>query len=154
MRFHVRNRANAERCNPIDVPHVIISINSSHSDLANVKQNEFTVAIRPWVFDDLDREPGPSYIEVYGEPELFSREHAEEIISFVEKHVTNIKAVVVHCDAGYSRSPGVAAALALIHNNDDREFWDNSGRMYGSPRYDPNRFVYHTILNVWQDKSR
>lgn len=48
---------------------------------------------------------------------------------------------VIHCDAGYSRSPAVAAALALALNGRgaDDEFFVKGN-------YCPNMHVYNTML--------
>lgn len=49
-------------------------------------------------------------------------------------------AVIVHCDAGVSRSAGVAAALSKYYNGDDSYFFD-------SGIYRPNMLCYRTMLN-------
>ena len=47
-----------------------------------------------------------------GEPSdiLFGEEHAREITEFIDSW-PNVKRVMVHCNAGVSRSPGVALGL-------------------------------------------
>jgi predicted protein tyrosine phosphatase len=44
----------------------------------------------------------------------------------------------VHCDAGVSRSPAVAAALARVLKGDDAEYF--------AGRYRPNTRVYRMLL--------
>ena len=44
----------------------------------------------------------------------------------------------MHCDAGKSRSPAVAAALARVLDGDDAHFFGG--------RYTPNMRVYRTLL--------
>jgi predicted protein tyrosine phosphatase len=144
MKFLVCNRAEAVRWNPIKVPHIIISIYSSGGLPADVRRNEFTRAVGSWCFDDLDHHPGPAYVEVYGEPVMFNESMAEEILSFALDHL-GVESIVVHCDAGISRSPAVAAALSVIFNGDDRSVLEG-GSMYGGRRFCPNSFVYTTIL--------
>jgi predicted protein tyrosine phosphatase len=51
-----------------------------------------------------------------------------------------IERIVVHCDAGASRSPAVGAALARVLNGDDAEFF--------AGRYRPNMRVYRMMLNA------
>ena len=153
MQFYVFSRSEIENENLIDVKHVIISINSTGSKLAKVVRNDATLAVGAFVFDDLDQEPGPAYRQVYGEPVLFTHDHAKAILEFVETYLSKVEVVAVHCDASYSRSPAVAAALAMIYNGDDQQFW-GSNQMYGSSRYSPNPLVYRTLLSVWQEKSR
>src|SRR4051812_24064691 len=48
------------------------------------------------------------------EEELFSAAHAEEILDFVAAHAERIEWLLVHCEAGASQSPAVAAALKRI----------------------------------------
>lgn len=151
MQFFVFSRPEIERWNPTSAKHVIISINSTGSELAKVVRNEHTLAVSSFVFADLDQEPGPTYRQVYGEPTLFTREHAKAILRFAQ--TPGISAIVVHCDAGQSRSAAVAAALSVIYNDgDDRQFW-GTDQMYGAKMYSPNRLVYRTILNVWQEQE-
>ena len=50
---------------------------------------------------------------------LFSDGQALQVIGFVEAMIAKgIKHFIVHCDAGISRSPGVAVALKIIYNYD------------------------------------
>ena len=51
------------------------------------------------------------------------------------------KTIIIHCDAGVSRSAGIAAALMKHYNGDDSEIFDN-------PRYVPNMLCYRIMLNV------
>lgn len=48
--------------------------------------------------------------------------------------------VIVHCDAGISRSSGIAAAILKAYTNDDIIIFDN-------PKYRPNMLCYRTTLN-------
>ena len=48
---------------------------------------------------------------------LFTKEQAEELLTFVDKMIAmGVTQFLVHCDAGLSRSPGVAVALNQIYN--------------------------------------
>ena len=51
--------------------------------------------------------------------------------------------VVLHCDAGMSRSPGLAAALSKVLVGDDTEFFK---------RYRPNMRVYRTLLERYYEQ--
>ena len=70
----------------------------------------------------------------------FSEEHAKQIIDFIKKYIDNIELIIVQCDAGISRSAGVAAALSKCLNGDDEYFFK---------RYLPNSLVYSTIMKEW-----
>lgn len=58
-------------------------------------------------FDDLTERGEDSDI-------LFAEDHAREISEFVDSWL-NAERVVVHCNAGVSRSPGVALGLCDVH---------------------------------------
>jgi hypothetical protein len=64
---------------------------------------------------------------------------AEEIIRFVTAHRESIKRIVCNCEAGISRSAGVAAALAKWLVGDDAPFFAH---------FLPNRLVYRRVLNA------
>lgn len=87
-------------------------------------------------FDDVECDFG-SYVSM-------SDEDAKNIVDFVFKH-NDVNNIVVHCDAGISRSAGVAAALSKIFNNDDMEYFDPESI------YSPNMCCYNEILNYWAD---
>ena len=65
---------------------------------------------------------------------------AKQILNAVEKYKDSVEEIIVHCDAGFSRSPAVAAALSLWLNGDDSEFFDRN-------HYCPNTWVYRKLLN-------
>ncbi len=87
------------------------------------------------MFPDAD---APS--EVFAEADLFSAEQAAEIWSFVRAHRDDVERIVVHCDAGMSRSPAVAAALSRALTGDDSDFFGG--------RYRPNMRVYRLLLDA------
>ena len=95
-------------------------------------------------FDDID----VGYAKKFGLEEddllrkfnLFSKEQAQQILDFVEKH--RDCQIVCQCEAGISRSAGVAAALSIIYNNDKAKW------VFENRRYFPNMYVFKTILNL------
>lgn len=84
-------------------------------------------------FDDV--ESGPDSITV---------DDARKIRSFLEAN-KGYK-VIVHCDAGISRSAGVAAAIMKHYNGDDTPIFDN-------PRYVPNMRCYRKMLEELEGSS-
>ncbi|MCZ2897044.1 hypothetical protein MTR01_23790 [Burkholderia thailandensis] len=48
-------------------------------------------------------------------PDAFTEAQAQEIRAFVEALPAEIESVVIHCEGGYSRSCGVAAALHQLY---------------------------------------
>ena len=66
----------------------------------------------------------------------------EEIVEFVHWcERARIEEIWVHCDAGVSRSSGVAAALMKYFNGDDSPIFDN-------PQYVPNSGCYFKVLKA------
>ena len=120
---------------PHEVPHIVISITSSPDDVARLRANKMCRGVLRLSFPDADT---PS--DQHAEESLFSREHAMQVWTFVQRHLPEIERIVVHCDAGVSRSPAVAAALSKVLNGDDAEFFGG--------RYRPNMRVYSTLLET------
>ena len=86
----------------------------------------------------------PFWDELLDEHGCMTELQAREILSFVKTHLPWISNIVVHCEAGISRSAGVAAALAKILNGNDDFFFD-----YFHNRYVPNMTCYRRILEQY-----
>ena len=88
-------------------------------------------------FCDADRLYGT---DVYGREaqNVITREDAKAIREFIENH-RGIDIVIVHCDAGISRSAGVAAGILAGTIGDDTQIFDNHS-------YYPNMLCYRTVL--------
>lgn len=67
----------------------------------------------------------------------FTRYHSTQILEFVEEVWEQIDVLLVHCEAGMSRSPAIAAAIDKIYHDED-DVWFNTRT--------PNMLVYRTIL--------
>lgn len=112
---------------------VIISItNVGSSPNYFNKGNEHVKDILPLQFDDVD----------YGQKNCITSEDARMIIDFVSKWINKVNLVIVHCEAGVSRSAGVCAALMKIFNGSDFEIFNN-------PRYIPNMSCYRVVLEFY-----
>jgi len=97
-----------------------------------------TCAILNLVFHDVDS------LKIADNYKLmaFTPEMAKQILNWVKSVMkAGIELIIVQCNAGISRSSGVAAALSLIVNGDDS--W-----VFNDKRYLPNRLVYRTILKA------
>lgn len=96
-------------------------------------------------FHDADR-PG---LDVYGrrvdESDLMTQEDAASIRDFLKAN-TDVD-VIVHCDAGISRSSGVAAAILKFFNGTDEQ-------IFKSGRYCPNMWCYRRVLEALMDGGR
>lgn len=121
---------------------VIISISDPNMDYSSgpfITPENHIEAILPLCFCDADR-PGT---DVYGNEtdgsDLMSDDDARKVALFVRGRMTD--RIIVHCDAGISRSGGVAAAIAKWMLNDDSEF-SYSGQ------YRPNMWCYRKTLTA------
>jgi len=77
------------------------------------------------------------------ELKVFTEQEAKKVLEFVIKYENLVDTILVHCEAGISRSAGIAGALSLIYNDNDKHFFS---------MYLPNMLVYRTILEVYQNE--
>jgi len=116
---------------------VVISITSKNGKPANIYTTDNLSEILFLNFDDISRTDLNLSEEHFT---LFNRDFARKILDFVEKHTD--KLIICQCEAGISRSAGVAAALSKIYNEDDSFFYKN---------YRPNSLVYSEILKEYHN---
>jgi len=131
MKFIVANRDQMKhyRC---EKQHLIISIKDPNTEDAQIAQRDNCVGILYLAFHDLDR--------AYKDYKLFSKKDAKEILDFVTNPLIKVDVIICQCEAGISRSAGVAGALSKIFNKDDTEIFKN---------YLPNMLVYRTIMEEY-----
>lgn len=138
MKFTIMNVSQAKKLSykeNID-PCAIISITDAISIPVSFNPNKNIVGILRLTFDDTDIKS----------PYSITERDAVNIIEFVEKYKDITDNFIIHCEAGISRSAGVAAALSKIYNGSDCDIFEN-------PMYKPNMLVYNTILyTVWEKK--
>jgi predicted protein tyrosine phosphatase len=113
----------------ITQPYVVISI-SGPGDQARPNINEHCLATLYLVFHDADT-------RLFEDLELFDEEDAQRILEFYKEYKPKVERIIIHCDAGFSRSPAVAAALYKIEGRDDNNWFKH---------YHPNRRVYSLLL--------
>ena len=120
--------------------HVIVSIKTPGDEDAKILTNENTLGVLRLQFYDADKQ-----CKEHG---LFEENHAREILEFVHDNCTRRKTTpiefIVHCDAGMSRSPAVAAAISKIYEGDDSMFFK---------RYHPNMRVHRMILDKFYSQE-
>ena len=112
-------------------------ISITHEDGAwpnlNVKEDDKNFkGVLKLFFADIDKE-SEGWV-------LFSEEHANQILDFVESRHPFLDLLIIHCLAGLSRSPGAAAAISKIYLGHDGEFFNTKT---------PNMLVYSTILKTY-----
>ena len=151
MKLHVCSRRNVLDVVKSILPWnpVVISITDPRSEKINFQIAECNVLRLE--FHDLEKDyPGeaPAIILFTKEMALTIRDFlfdriwtdSKESITEARRVISNLD-VIVHCEAGISRSPAVAAAISMHFNkNCDTYFGDAS-------RYIPNKLVYKTLLD-------
>jgi len=123
-------------------PWAAISITTYPTEFAKLNGTK-RLGLLQLVFADVNREEDVERINVLVHAtevtSFFNKDHAAKIINFVkEMKAKEIELFLVHCEAGISRSPAIAAALHKIFVDKDD--------MYYFKRYQPNSHVYKTIL--------
>ncbi len=74
---------------------------------------------------------------------LMDENDARKVAEFCVRNIRRgVRTIWVHCDAGISRSAGVAAAILKYFTGDDTQIYDN-------PRYAPNSHCYRMVLNAF-----
>lgn len=117
-----------------DQPHVVISINDPNGQPTPLPDNVNRLGLLRMQFHDLDRANDEYIFKQYV---LFQQPDAKKIWDFVEPYLSKVKCIHVGCEAGISRSAGVAAAISKVLNATDQFYFK---------RYIPNRRVYSMLL--------
>lgn len=112
--------------------YAVISFQDTHLGGFGIEftENKYCKGVLTLYVDDIVKE-----VEGAG---LFSDEHANQIVSFVDKHKDIIDTLVVHCYAGQSRSVAVGKALSELYNV-------NCSNIKGK---NPNEHIYSTMINT------
>ena len=132
---------------PHDEESVIISISDPrmwYESTPFISSENKVIDILDIMFSDADR-PG---LDVYGNEagveDLMSDEDARRVAEFVVKY--RGKNIIVHCDAGISRSAGVAAAITKHLTGDD-------SKIFNSQMRHPNMLCYRKTLEALHEKD-
>lgn len=133
MIINVRSRKIIEQ-NQYDANIISITSNSTNANIINFGPTLFLH------FEDFDEEcPGWSV-------QLIQKSDVKKIIDFVMANKDNGKHFIIQCDAGVSRSAGVAAALMKYFNGDDTPIFNN-------PQYCPNMRCYRMVLRALMESG-
>jgi predicted protein tyrosine phosphatase len=123
----VLSRPAAARVKP-NVPHLVISVTDPEMPEAHLADSPLRMGVLRLKFHDVGEDRPRS--RAPGE------EDARAIVEFVKARRSMADLIVCHCEAGISRSSGIAAALSRWLNGHDEEFFR---------RYLPNRLIYRLI---------
>ena len=132
MKFLVMSEREIEKYN-VKEPHIIISIRSPKSLKPIIPYRPNCLEILYLEFHDLDGIHLPSSADY----KLISSLDAKLIWEIVNVYKDKISLIICQCEAGISRSAGIAGALSKVLNGDDTEIFK---------KYLPNMLVYRTIL--------
>lgn len=123
-------------------PTLIVSISSTDDaipEMLEQAQNDMVRHVEFLQFDDVD-----ASTTIDGLMPM-SEDDANQIIDTFLRYKNVVSQIIVHCDAGYSRSPAVAAALCIASGMSDAEFF--------GPGYCPNMHVYRTMLRGLEKRN-
>ena len=131
-----------------DKKHIVISVMcpGDSEGPAKIPENKKNIGRLTMAFHDWDKRQ-KKIIEESTSPEakdfvLFDRKMATQIVEFVRNFIVwDLELIVCQCDAGISRSAGIAAALAKCINGDNEYYFKH---------FLPNSLVYSLIVKEWQ----
>lgn len=144
-RFVVASKTLA-KTTEFDEPWAAISVSTHAGDFAKLRETN-RVGLLRLAFWDISTPPEQSLVidpDTFTlinrfDNKLFTREQARQVLDFAKEHWDKVECFLVHCEAGRSRSPAIAAALEYIYH----------GREASMPyfkKFKLNHFVYKTIL--------
>lgn len=141
MKIIVADRPTIERGLVVRSSYIVISITDPHKPDAKIPKTSGCRAVLRLKFDDA--EPTSGFSPSAG-LRLFGEMECTQVASFIDEYREQVGAVVVHCEAGMSRSPAVAAAVAKWLGGDSAIFFQN---------YAPNQFVYDLLTEHLQRRQ-
>ena len=138
MNFKIMNRKDAISYSykPHEESSVIISISSSDNYTLPSFSTNPKNGIKKTLclfFDDVE-------VTETGGYQPITENDARKIVDFVKRWKNKVDMIIVHCDAGQSRSAGVMAAISKWMTGSD--MW-----VFDAPYYKPNMTCYRTVLN-------
>lgn len=138
MDFEIYSRPGIQALKSFPVYYVIISISTTLSEPAKLPVGDVNCrGVLRMAFEDTDYELDGAFQDY----------HAKAVVDFTEQFIRgqpDLEYVLLHCDAGISRSPAVAAAIAVMLGESDKRFFRH---------YKPNMRVYRKILNEWESRQ-
>lgn len=121
--------------------HIVISVRDPGSSRAKLFDQISRVDSLFLAFSDIEDTRHFEDIEIQkkaGIPfEIFTEAMSVLVWKFINRHLPNIDLIVVNCEAGISRSAGIAPAISKVLDGDDEYFFKH---------YLPNSLVYNKIL--------
>jgi predicted protein tyrosine phosphatase len=136
MEFHVFSRSKAKKESyKISKPTIIVSITDPDKNINTFADNDNIVSICRVQFDDTEPD-----CMLNGEI-VMTEKDAEKIKNFIFTFKDKVECIIVHCEAGISRSAGVMAAIQKFLIGDD-------SAIFNAFRFCPNMHCYRMTLNA------
>lgn len=150
MNVYVMSRADAIRyCHKQhNAPVVMISVSDPYIAYPSApfcNEENKVLAIQRLYFTDADKPGSDVYGRTVGERDLISDGDALLVKRLLNKFPNTD--IIVHCDAGISRSSGIAAAILKAYTGDDSQIFNN-------PRYSPNMRCYRSVYNKLMEEGK
>ena len=142
MRILVKSREALQKLSGEDGVIAVVSISDDPDDFPAVPPSCDCHSVLRLHFDDIEinfnvDEPSWWADEKFRTLAAFTVDQARDVAAFVLGLPSHIDSLVFQCEAGVSRSAGMAAAVSRRLGKDDMQFFR---------RYLPNRLVYRLIL--------
>jgi len=136
MEFFVYGRREIEAGVVMRMPYVLISIFDPHSRKPRPRFDRLCREVLYLRFHDAE----PSAVfQLPPDIRLMSRRQARAIWQFVSTWRERVQAIAVHCEAGMSRSPAIAAAVCSVLGDSDARFFRD---------YQPNQYIYQLLIST------
>lgn len=141
MEIKIFNRTNAvkESYRELKKSKVIISISDPDKSRANFNRENKSIKAKLYLsFYDIDEKTK----DIFKPYEMMSRRDANKIVDFVCYWQDKVDEIWVNCEAGVSRSAGIAAAIM-------ESFYQDSSVIFDDTRYLPNMYCYRLTKNAF-----
>jgi len=129
-------------------PYGLISLTDPGTALARLQDDPNRLGLLTLQFHDISHTP-EEFASLVRRPErdhyiLPTADHARQIVRFVREMAPRVEKIVIHCEAGISRSAGVGAGLAHCLKQPDIHFYDHGV---------PNVRVRRLVIQAWGRRS-
>jgi len=145
MKVKIFNRTNAvkESYRELEKSKVIISISDPDKERASFCRDNKSIKAKLYLFFyDIDKKTE----DIFKGYEMMSQTDANKIVDFVCNWQDKVDEIWVNCEAGISRSAGIAAAIT-------EHFGMDSSVIFDDTRYSPNMYCYRLTKNAFEKEN-